>query len=156
MGNRIGTVNGFPARVWVTWIGLMKHSRPGECMEWPTAPDKDGYRRIYPGGRGSVPQMAHRYVYEMLRGAIPDGFTLDHLCRNRACVEVTHLEPVTARENTARGNSPTAVNARKTHCTQGHPLEDGNLVPRKDGNRRCLTCHREYQRKWARKKKAAS
>jgi hypothetical protein len=65
-------------------------------------------------------QQAHRVVYEMLAGPIPDGMQLDHLCRNRQCVRPDHLEPVTAQENARR------IYADKTHCVNGHELTEEN------------------------------
>ena len=92
----------------------------GECWVWTAWRIKNGYGRIQLTSR--KPALAHRAVYEILVGPIPEGLTLDHLCRNRACVNPSHLEPVTMRENALRGIGPTAINARKTHCPKGHPF----------------------------------
>lgn len=88
-----------------------------------------GYRK--PNGYGEMGIgrkvfLAHRVAYELFVGPIPDGMTLDHKCRERACVNPDHLEPVTNRENILRGISPSAQNAHATHCTQGHPFDDEN------------------------------
>lgn len=105
----------------------------------------DGYRQI--GVRLAEGQfrqvMAHRVAYEMLVGPIPDGMQLDHLCRNRCCVNPEHLEPVTCRENLMRGTGHAARNAAKTHCPQGHPYDDENTGFNKSGGRYCKTCNRE-------------
>lgn len=82
---------------------------------------------------------AHRLSYEMHVGPIPEGLTIDHLCRVPLCVNPDHLEAVTQRENSLRGTGVSAVNARKTHCPKGHPL-DGL---RTSGRRYCKTCARE-------------
>jgi hypothetical protein len=86
--------------------------------------------------------LAHRFVYTVLVG--DPGPTLDHLCRNRACVNPAHLEPVTNKVNILRGNGSPAHNARKTHCPRGHPFSEENtyLFTRKDGSRyrQCRTC----------------
>lgn len=105
------------------------------CWLWRGTINTDGYGTFYYDRRVVK---AHRYAYELLRDAIPPGLELDHLCRNRTCVNPTHLEPVTRRENILRGESPPARNARKTHCAQGHPLSGENLVLL-DG-RRCRVC----------------
>ena len=126
-----------------------------ECWLWLGAVSSSGYGRTTMNGRGAP---AHRVVYEALLGPIPDGMTLDHLCRNRLCVRPDHLEPVTMRENTLRGVGPTAVNAAKTHCAKGHPLSGDNLgTLGPDGKwRRCRTCLRQTQREWARAKYQAA
>lgn len=89
---------------------------------------------------------AHRAAYDMFVGPIPDGLTIDHLCRVPCCVNPKHLEAVTQRENNMR--SPTvvsALNARKTHCPKGHEYSEQNLRRAKYG-RMCRICHNEVKR----------
>jgi hypothetical protein len=108
------------------------------CWEWQGKLNQ-GYGVVWDSGRV---RQAHRFAWELLRGAIPDGLTLDHLCRNRRCVNPGHLEPVTAVENTMRGQAPHAINARKTHCVRGHAFDDENTYVRSDGARICRACVR--------------
>ncbi|MGQ7350721.1 HNH endonuclease signature motif containing protein [Quadrisphaera oryzae] len=85
--------------------------------------------------------LVHRRVFEMLIGPIESGMWLDHLCRVKRCCNPDHLEPVTPRENTLRGHSPTALNAAKEQCPRGHDY-DGFRGP---SERFCRRCQRRHQ-----------
>ncbi len=115
------------------------------CWPWLLAPQGKAegpkYGRFWSQNRQVV---AHRVVYELLIGPVPDGLTLDHLCRNTMCVNPNHLEPVTSKENSLRGTNPFAENARKTHCQAGHPLSGDNLKINSQGNRMCRACAKAY------------
>lgn len=88
------------------------------CWPWQGGSVRDGYGQFHLHARRKV--QAHRYAYEQLIGPIPEGLTLDHLCRNRLCVNPKHLEPVTHAVNILRGQGTSARNAQKTHCVHGH------------------------------------
>jgi len=84
--------------------------------------------------------LAHRFVYELLVGKIPDGLTIDHLCKNTLCVNPNHLDVVPIKENLRRGNSASALNAVKTHCPQGHEYTEKNTHMDSKGKRHCRIC----------------
>ena len=89
---------------------------------------------------------AHRVAYELLIGPIPAGLELDHLCRNRLCVNPAHLEPVTRQTNQHRGASVSGISVRATHCPEGHPYDADNTYVRPNGHRVCRECARRRQR----------
>ncbi len=108
--------------------------------------DLTGYGQFGVGSRTDNTRrlvMVHRHVYEDSFGPIPKGLTIDHLCRNRACVRLNHLEMVTLRENILRGTGASARNARKTHCRKGHPYIGDNVYRNPHRlERRCRECER--------------
>jgi hypothetical protein len=95
-----------------------KISVTDDCWEWTGTKERMGYGQMRYQRRMA---MAHRVAYMLFVGPIPEGMELDHLCRNRGCVNPDHLEPVDHRTNILRGVSPSAADARKTHCINGHP-----------------------------------
>ena len=115
------------------------------CWHWTASKNVGGYGIFRFEGHN---QVAHRVSYRMFVGPIPEGLELDHLCRNRGCVNPDHLEPVTRIENQIRGNANWVINARKTHCKWGHPFDDDNTYQRRsgDGFRQCKQCI--YDRKY--------
>jgi hypothetical protein len=116
----------------------------GECLV-PIGYKHQGYSTIgVKTDSGWTVKRAHRFVYENTVGLIPDGLVLDHLCRNRACINPGHLEPVTIRENILRGNGLASANHKKERCPQGHNYSRRN--PR--GDRVCLTCSAEAYRRY--------
>lgn len=121
-----------------------KVARTATCWRWigNLHPD-NGYPRFWLGRHDDY--LAHRLAYEWSGGTIPAGLTIDHLCRNRWCVNPDHLEPVTRGENNLRGGSPWAENARKTHCHRGHEFTAENTYTHK-GMRHCRECARLMKR----------
>lgn len=114
--------------------------RPDDCWLWPGGLNTKGYVTTMFEGRRI---QAHRLAYELLVGPIPEGLRLDHLCRVRHCLNPAHLEPVTDRENALRGVGICSINARKTHCSHGHPYDDENTLPRVGSRGRyCRACIR--------------
>ena len=110
---------------------------PGGCWRWTAARVQDGYGQFKFNGRmvGS-----HRFAYEQYVGPIPEGLQIDHLCRNRWCVNPLHLEPVTQRENILRGHSPAGLRARASKCQRGHAFDSVNTYYDKGGYRHCRRC----------------
>lgn len=112
------------------------------CWLWVGAHDGFGYGML---NRRGTTYRAHRVAYEALRGPIPKGLQMDHLCRTPACVNPDHLEAVTARENTLRSNNTAGKNSRKTHCMRGHEFTPDNIYWQ-GKNRHCKTCNKEAGR----------
>lgn len=103
---------------------------PDDCVEWLGSTIR-GYG--YVGVHGKT-MLAHRASYEFFVGPIPEGLHLDHLCRNRSCINPTHLEPVSQGENNAR-----ALPYREDSdvCRNGHPYT--GLTDYR-GYKKCATC----------------
>lgn len=121
------------------------------CWLWKGSSRDDRYGQYQ---RDGVYHLAHRYAYEQVRGPIPEGMELDHLCRRPRCVRPDHLEAVTPTVNQHRGYGFSGINHRKTHCINGHELSGANVqiqrTGKRAGRRRCLACHRPRNRAYMR------
>lgn len=134
-----------------------RRGAPGPCHLWTRGLDRDGYGRFWHAGRVVA---AHRYAYEQALGPIPAGLELDHRCTVRHCVNPAHLDAVDHRTNVLRSTGPSARNAARRQCRNGHDLTDPANVhtsyppSHPNGMRKCRACNRGYARR-AREKQLA-
>lgn len=115
-----------------------------DCWIWLGGKNIWGYGQFW---NGSKTIQAHRFSYQLWCGVITNKQHLDHICRNRKCVNPNHLEIVTQKENIMRGIGITSINSKKTHCKRGHLLNGDNLYTY-DNQRKCKECRRMSWRKW--------
>lgn len=115
----------------------------GDCLIWQGATNSRGYGCVSGGRKGNT-LLAHRVVFTEEVGPIEDGMTVDHMCTNKLCMNVFHMQLVTASENSKLKNE------RQTHCKNGHALSGENLRlnKKKTGyvHRVCRTCQAEAMR----------
>ena len=121
----------------------------GDCWLWTGAKTPYG---VFTLAISRVSIGAHVYAYELVNGPVPAGLELDHLCRNPPCVRPSHLEAVTGRINTLRGNTITALNAAKTACPRGHAYSGTDY----SGRRICHPCQAENQRRYRERQEAVA
>lgn len=134
----------------------LKVRQDGECLIWvgaKTRKDWRGYAVYDIEGKTTV---LHRQLWKDHRGPLTADQQLDHLCRNRACINLDHLEVVTLHENNViRGEGPAALNNRKTHCPQLHEYSPENTYIDGRGRRHCRECGRARHRTYMKKRRAA-
>ena len=111
------------------------------CHLWQARLDRDGYG-AHKVGRQNVFR-AHRVAFMLTHGPIESDQQLDHLCRNRACVNPGHLEPVTPRVNTWRSERMTSM-----YCPNGHPRSTENVRVNRGGGWVCRPCHLAATRRY--------
>lgn len=117
---------------------------PDHCWPWKGAINPDGYAHNMVDGSGGK-TYPHRMMFKWFKWDIPDGMTIDHLCKNRSCMNPDHMEAVTHEVNLSRN--------KRAYCRRGHPQVEENRYypPSNNGSGRCLLCI-----KLAKKKKAIS
>lgn len=149
--------NPFPDSVKERFWSRVDKRGPDECWEWKGFVTKQGYGRFNAPWFG---YQAHRLSL-LMTGAVPkEGDVTDHICRNKSCVNPSHLRFVTQKINATENSiGIAAVNVAKTHCKRGHPLFGENLKINAFGGRVCRDCERmrcrEYMRGLAAKARAA-
>lgn len=149
-----------PKRTAIFWERVVKSENPDDCWEWTGYRFKStgygGFTRKCVGENKWQPDTAHRVAYLLSVGPIPPGLVIDHLCRNRGCVNPGHMEVVTRGENVLRGESLSAKQARQTHCKNGHEFTEENTYRKPSDNRReCRICQRAREAARRPRKKAA-
>lgn len=141
-----------------TTVSDFPHGRPGlgKCIEWRGLINHAGYGIFTHRPSGVIRQMAHRAALELEGEQIPEGMVVDHVCRNRACVNPAHLEIVTNEENLRRGIGYRLRNGMDNSCVHGHKYTPENTYenPNKAQDIRCRECSRERDRVRSRKKAA--
>lgn len=128
----------------------------GPCWLWTGPLHHTGYANVgfHEGGR-RIQEGAHVWAYRTHVGPVPRGKELDHLCRVRHCLRPSHLEPVTKRENWARGESPSAIVRRTQACMAGHPFDDKNTYRSAKGSRNCRACNKAARARYVAKRMAS-
>ena len=131
---------------WKNLAPVVDSIEVGDCWIWKGSLVSGGY------GQTRIDNqvwMVHRLMWSVLIGDIPDGMTLDHVCRERACCNPDHMQVVDQYTNTMRGYGSPARNARKTRCLNGHQFDEANTYLNPRGQRACRACHRDRQQTYA-------
>lgn len=132
-----------PEQIKRFWAKVEVH-HPAACWHWLGGRNDGGYGQLM---LNSGKYAAHRVAYTLLVGPVPPHLTIDHLCRNRLCVNPDHLRIASMYDNVMAAYGPPARNRRKTHCKYGHPFTPENTYVESSGGRDCLTCKRIRRRK---------
>lgn len=120
------------------------------CLEWTACTDYNGYGKFKLNGKT---KLAHRLSYEEKYGIIPKGLVINHMCRNRCCINrEEHLEIVTQKVNLKKGEHNNQ-NKEKLRCKQGHEFNEKNTYIYPNGERGCRTCNRINQHPYNQRKK---
>lgn len=129
-----------------------KINKTDTCWLWTASLDTHGYGHVSYGGKL---RLAHRLLYELLKGPIPDGCVLDHICRTRHCVNPDHLRPMSAAQNNSR-ELAVSFWSQKTHCPKGHEYTPENTYIEVYGARRCRQCQRDKSARQRREQKCSA
>lgn len=132
---------------WAEYLRARISVNNNDCWEWKQRLNHNGYGAF---NNRKLPKfhLAHRAAYEIFVGPIPHGLVIDHLCRNRRCINPAHLEAVTPVENCRRGNGMGRLNANKTHCINGHAFTPENTYRYREKWRNCRECLRNSARRY--------
>ncbi len=126
------------------WLRVGSPDNNG-CRQWLGFINENGYGTITFKGHT---EKAHRVAFELSGHKLLDGYDLDHLCRNRGCVNPDHLEVVDRRTNLLRGVGSTARYAQRTYCDNGHEFNEENTYLHPNGARYCRICKSEYRKRY--------
>ncbi len=135
--------NGDPASERLRFLSKFNKLGNG-CWIWNGSFNNQEYSCFHIKRNGTwVKILAHRYSYELIRGPVPPGMELDHLCRDTRCINPDHLEAVTHQKNTERGEAGTYKRTTsKTYCIHGHQYSEENTYINKHGFRSCKACRK--------------
>lgn len=134
--------------MWERFVSKINFAADNGCWEWTGATNASGYGicgKLIDGQHRNL--YAHRLGMHIAKRPVPEGMTVDHLCRNTSCVNPEHLDIVTAAENIFRSDSIPAKNKRKTHCVRGHEFTPENTY-KYYTRRMCRTCRRVAKLAW--------
>ncbi len=133
------------------WKYITIPKDPKACWIWIGRLSPEGYDKF---SFINHEYLAHRFVYEYLVGQIPKELQIDHLCRNKACVNPHHLEPVTSKININRGKGN--PNKYKIKCKNGHPFNKNNIYYQIENGyvkRKCVQCRKDAKTRFRKKEK---